>query len=273
MFARLADRLVLMPSRHPIDPGGKKRRMIPFQDGHLEAWTLTTGDEADARPADLFILKFSGNASRAELTTEHPAEMWPDLKCEVWSINKPGYGGSSGRASLRGLPAAAEAAFEAVLAEADGRPIIVAGNSIGTTLALYLAARHQIAGLLLRNPVPLAELIYERYGWWNLYLGSALVARQVPSELDTVSNAAKCTAPALFLQSGADTLVPPAFQQRIIEAYAGEKQCFVIEGAEHHTPLTEADMDTYQQHTDWLRGQSGLASVAKSQDAAHRSAV
>ena len=253
MLAFLADRLVLMPTRHQVDAGGKQRRMIPFGNGHLEAWTLRSGNVSATEIADLFILKFNGNASRAELASEHPADVWADLNCEVWAVNTPGYGGSSGTARLKLLARAADTAYDAIAREAAGRPILVSGNSLGTTMALYLAARHPIAGLLLRNPVPLRMLIYERYGWWNLYLGSGLIAWQVPADLDAVANAQKCRAPALFVQSGADTLVPPAFQRRVIEAYGADSQTFVVEGAEHHTPILGNQLSAYSEALGWLR--------------------
>ena len=104
---------------------------------------------------------------------------------------------------LSALVPAALAGYDAVAARAEGRPILAAGHSMGTVPALMVAARQKIAGVVLHNPPPLRELIQGRFGWWNLWLGSSLVARGVPRELDSLSNARESECPAVFILAGA----------------------------------------------------------------------
>ncbi len=127
MLARIADRFVLRPTRHAIPVEDKTRQVIDYPGGSVEVWSQRTGDSS-AGDAELFILKFPGTGGRAERATSHPADCWAQCRCEIWAINPPGYGGSPGRASVRGLAAAARAAHEQLERVAAGRPIFVTGT-------------------------------------------------------------------------------------------------------------------------------------------------
>jgi pimeloyl-ACP methyl ester carboxylesterase len=170
----------------------------------------------------------------------------------LWSVNPPGYGGSSGTASLLHVPACAEAVLAELRAEAGGRPIAVTGSSLGCVSALYLAARHPVAGLILRNPPPLREVILARFKWRTLRLGARLIARQIPAELDAVRNAAAARVPAVFVMARRDRVVPPPCQQQIVDAYQGPHRVLPLADADHHTPLTDAEAEQYRGLLVWL---------------------
>ena len=66
LFGHLPDHLILFPTTAPIETHGAVRKTIPFQKGQLEVWTAQSRlAEAKGR-ADLFILRFYGNADRAD---------------------------------------------------------------------------------------------------------------------------------------------------------------------------------------------------------------
>ncbi len=252
---KITDRLILHPSRHPLDTAGKTRRMIPFGKGRLEVWTQQVGMYC-SDDADLFVLKFQGTAGRAERSTYHPMDYWSDLRAELWSVNLPGYGGSSGPASVKTLAPAAETAYRELAKLAEGRPIVVMGNSLGTVAAMYLAARFPVAGLILRNPPPLRQLIVGCHGWWNLWLGAWFISRHVPRNLDSIENARHVSCPAVFLRSDRDEVVPPIYQQKIIQAYGGPYRLLTLRDADHATPLNLNEQREYQAHLQWLRDEA-----------------
>ena len=263
MLSRFADRCIFCPTTDKLPIEGKQRRAIPFRGGEIEVWIQRT--EAADEPQS-FVLKLAGTGGRAERATLHPFEAWPDLTGEVWAPNPPGYGGSTGPATLGTFAAAAETVFQDLSTTARGRPIVVAGNSLGTTTALYLAARYpSIAGLILRNPPPLRELIRGKFGWRTLGLASLLVGSRIPAELDSIANARLAKMPAVILTSLKDRMVPPAIQRHVIDAYAGPKRVVSLEGADHAFELTEAQQREYLAALHWLRAASTLSGPAESQ--------
>jgi uncharacterized protein len=259
-LAWLADRLILRPSRHPLDVAGKTRRAIPFAGGTLECWTHRTG--AAEREPDVFVLKYPGAGGRAERATDHPLGGWPDWCGEIWAVNPPGYGGSPGPATLQTLVAVARAAWEEVQRAAAGRPILVAGSSLGAAAALAAAAHGPVAGLLLRNPPPMREVVRGRFGGRGWRWFTEWIARQIPEPLSAIANARQATAPAVFVVSGRDRTVPPHYQQLIIDAYAGEKQVLRLAEADHHSPLTAVEQREYQTLLGWLRGRMTAGNAA-----------
>lgn len=262
VFSRLADRLVLCPSRQPIDAPQKSRRSVACGGRKLEVWIeRTTGSASECDAADVFVLKFNGTGGRAERATVHPLEVWDGVAGEVWSPNPPGYGGSEGRASLQSLAAAARTVFEELLSVAGNRPILVTGNSLGTVTALHVAAYFadvpNLAGLVLRNPPPLKELIRGKFGWRTLGLAHG-VAKRIPPELDSVANAARIRVPCVIHCAGRDRIVPPRYQRLVIDAYAGPKQIVTVADADHVFTLSPDEAEEYARALRWLRGQSSV---------------
>jgi pimeloyl-ACP methyl ester carboxylesterase len=198
------------------------------------------------------VLQFIGNADRAENAAVRAASQWDAHPVEVWAVNYPAFGGSTGPVSMKGSAAASLAAYDALAARAAGRPIFLSGISLGTAAALHVASQRPVAGLVLHNPPPLRQLILGRFGWWNLWLLAGPVACGVPSELDSLGNAAKVNAPAVFVLAGADEIVSPKYQRMVVDAYAGEKRRIDLAGANHNDlPEGQGEQDL-KAGIDWL---------------------
>ncbi len=254
MLARIADKLILQPSRDPIDPEGRRREWIEADNRKIEAWKIRSREGDDAK-VDLLAIKFPGTGGRAERGGPHPFETWPDLLTEVWTINHAGYGGSDGVASMQNLSATCNSVWDFVAAKNPGVPIVLVGNSLGCVSALYLAARRDAAGLFLRNPVPIHQMIRNRprYNWWNFGLAK-LIANQVPAELDAIANAQSSKCPAFFVRSEHDRVVPPEYQLQIMKNYLGDTAEFVLESADHHHSVPESQIDSYLEVVKSLQG-------------------
>ncbi len=254
IFGHLQDRLILFPTRSPIDVGGAVRKTIPFEDGELEIWTAQSRRARQQGRADIFILRFYGNADRADRWPAIEAEMWNDRAVEIWGMNYPGFGGSTGPARLTRIGPAAVAAFEVLTREARDAPIVAYGTSIGVTAALYVAASHptEIAGLILHNPPPLREVILRQFGWWNLWLLAGPIALQIPRDLDSVANARTIRTPAIFLLAEKDEIVAPRFHRLVVDAYAGEKRIIELRGAHHNDPVEGTALADLNDALGWL---------------------
>ena len=179
------------------------------------------------------MLFFIGKGGRADQWIEKIADAWSDKPVEVWGMNYPGSGGSDGPVRVDQVGPDALAIFDAAKAVAGSRPIFVQGGSFGTTAALCVAARRPVAGLILQNPPPLKQLIIGQYGWWNLWLAAGPIAAQVPADLDSLANAPKCSAPAIFILAGRDQLIPPKYHDLVVNAYAGPKRIIEMPWAGH----------------------------------------
>jgi uncharacterized protein len=251
-FGHLPDHLILFPTRAPIDAGGAVRKKIPFENGELEIWTAQSRHTRQQGRTDVFILRFYGNADRADRWAALEAEMWNDRAVEIWGMNYPGFGGSTGPARLARIGPAAIAAFDALRHEAADAPIVAYGASIGATAALHVAAQRPIAGLILHNPVPLREIILRQFGWWNLWLLAGPVALQMPRDLDSIANARASRAPAIFLLAERDEIVAPRFHQLVVQAYAGEKRVIELRGAHHNDPVEGTALADLNDALGWV---------------------
>ena len=220
-FGNLQDHLILFPTRAPINAGAAVRKTVPFERGELEIWTARSRRAQQQDYVDVFILRFYGNADRADRWAAIEAEMWNDRAVEIWGMNYPGFGGSTGPARLARIGPAAVATFDALKRHAANKgavesavpsgstpepalrtahtttPIVLYGASIGVAAALHVAASRpaEIAGLILHNPPPLREVILRQFGWWNLWLLAGPVALRIPRELDCIANAKATRAP------------------------------------------------------------------------------
>jgi uncharacterized protein len=174
------------------------------------------------------------------------------LPVAVWGVNYPGFGGSAGSAKLKSIAPSALAAYDALAKHANGRPIFISGNSIGTTASLYVASHRPVAGMVLRNPPPLRQLVLGNYGWWNLWLAAAPFALQIPSELDSLENASRVKSPAVFILSDGDTVVPPRFQKKVVDAYGGQKRVVNLSNANHNTMMDRQAMRQLHEQLQWM---------------------
>ena len=253
-LGHLPDHLILFPTRAPIDAKGAVRKAVPFQGGELEIWTAQSHRAQQQGRADIFILRFYGNADRADRWAAAEADMWNDGVVEIWGMNYPGFGGSTGPAHLSRIGPAALAALDELKRQAADRPILAFGASIGATAALHVAASRpdDIAGLILHNPVPLREMILRRFGWWNLWLLAGPVALQIPKALDSTANAKTIRAPAIFLLAEKDEIVPPRYHRLVVNAYAGEKRVIALHGAYHNDPIEGAAQADLNDAVGWL---------------------
>ncbi len=229
----MADTVLLWPPKRPA-AYPELREMIDNNSIETFVAVSNQNDQPDA-----YVLCFFGNGMLADQPVAQLASMAQPLRLELWGVNYAGYGKSKGDATLEGVARTARRAYAELAKVAKGKPIIVFGTSLGTTAALHVAAHEKVAQLILHNPPPLPELILRRHGWWNLFLFAIPIALDIPDELDSIENAAKVTAPAVFISSEDDAVVPFSYQERIMKAYGGDWELLVMRGAGHNSPIQD----------------------------------
>jgi pimeloyl-ACP methyl ester carboxylesterase len=224
---------------------------VPFEGGELEVWTAASRRARAGQPRT-YVLRFYGNADRAERWVADEAEMFAGRAVEVWGVNYPGFGGSTGPARLARIGPAALAVFDELRRTAGDRPIVLFGASLGTTATLHVAAKRPVAGLILHNPPAIRQMILRQFGWWNLWLLAGPLSRKVPSDLDSVANAKAIKAPAIFLLAENDEVVAPRFQRLVADSYAGEKRVIPLRGAYHNSPIDAEGLRDFHEALNWL---------------------
>ena len=265
LLSTIADRLVLVPSTDPIDAGDNRRESIFSENGiEIEAYVSRLGDfQRSAAENRLIILKIPGTGGRAERSSFHPAELLIDQpsgssfeSAEVWTLNHRGYGGSTGPASLGNFVTTLEAFWDHIATRFPIEQKLVTGNSLGCISALYLASRKDISGMMLRNPPPVAQIIATRpkYNWW-CFGAASWIAKQIPTELDSIENAKHATCPTVFVTSEKDSVVPVAYQQEIFDAFAGQKHQIILQECDHHHPPPDHQRAEYAAAIGWLGSQ------------------
>jgi hypothetical protein len=246
-----ADQMILGENHQTIDAHGARREVVTVDGRSVECWIARSGAPG---PPQAMVLYFIGKGGRADQWVSAVAWSWKDRPVEVWAMNYPGSGGSTGPARLSQVAPDALAVYDAAHRANPSLPIFLQGGSFGTSVVIYVAAQRPVVGIVLHNPPPLRQLILGYYGWWNLWLLAGPLSAQVPPELDSLVNAPKCNVPAIFIMSGSDGVIPPRFQEQIWRAYAGPKHRVDVPTSGHSDALTREASDQLEHELTWIWG-------------------
>lgn len=139
-----------------------------------------------------------------------------------------GFGGSTGTPGEGGLMTDAVSAYDWLLAKGVARSDIVAvGESLGTGIAVELAARVNLTALALESPyVSMTEVAQSRY-WW------LPVAWLIKNPINAGAVIGKYSGPVLMQHGDQDTTIPIAIGRALFDRANQPKQFVVIPGAGH----------------------------------------
>ncbi|MEW6689742.1 MAG: alpha/beta hydrolase [Pseudomonadota bacterium] len=174
------------------------------------------------------VLYFGGNAEEVSWMLEEvavaPVASW-------LLVDYRGYGASEGSPSERALVADAIALYDhaAALPGADPGRIYAFGRSLGSGVAVALAAARPLAGLVLATPFDSLAAVAKRYYW---YLPVDLMLKH---RFDSIALAPKLKIPLLCLIAERDEVIPPVHGERLFEAWGGPKRKVLLQAASHNT--------------------------------------
>jgi fermentation-respiration switch protein FrsA (DUF1100 family) len=161
------------------------------------------------------VIYFGGNAE--EVTASAPGVDRLYGERAVLMVNYRGYGASQGQPSEKALVHDALVLFDWLAARAgiDARRIAVHGRSLGSGVAVQLAAERPVRCVLLTTPFDSArEVAREAYPWLP-------VAWLLRHPFDSAARAPRITAPALILVAAQDTLIRPERSRALARAWGG----------------------------------------------------
>jgi len=171
---------------------------------HIFAWHVAPGA---GKPV---ILYFHGNGGALHYRVARFEKLISD-GIGLVAVEYRGYGGSSGSPSERGLIADAEAGYAFAAARYSASQIVVWGESLGTGVAVALAAEKPVGRVILEAPFTSAVAVgAERY--W--YMPARLLMKD---QFRSDERIAKVTAPLLILHGVKDRIVPFAQGQQLFE--------------------------------------------------------
>lgn len=177
------------------------------------------------------LLYFGGN--------KHEVSSWMQLRQQApnwaWaSLNYRGYGASEGQASQETLVADALAQFDALAADPriDPQRIVVIGRSLGSGVAVQLAAKRPLRALILVTPFDsMVKVAAEKYP----YLPVNWMLRH---RFDSIALAPSLHLPTLILLAQEDQLIPPEHGERLAAAWGSPVKPELLPGASHNDVLS-----------------------------------
>lgn len=243
----LENSLVYFPSRYP--DGDWNPPGLVFEDAwfnaadgaKLHGWFVP---HDRPRAVALFLHGNAGNISHREdfLRELHR------LGVAVLALDYRGYGRSEGSPSEAGVLADGRAARK-WLAQRAGIPeneIVLMGESLGSAVAVLLAAESPARGLVLENCFnSLPDVAAYHYPWLP-------VKAFIRTQLNAAEAISKYHGPLLQFHSGADTIVPIGLGRKLFAEANEPKEFVVVEGADHNDTRTRQAYEAVDRFLDKL---------------------
>jgi fermentation-respiration switch protein FrsA (DUF1100 family) len=216
--------------------GPERNRTPPAAAGlpQAEEVTLDTADgervivwHVPPRGGKPVVLYFHGNGGSLAWRAERFRKLTADGTGLV-ALSYRGFGGSSGSPSEAGLKADAAAAYSFATSQYPVDRIVLWGESLGTNVAIALAAERPVARVVLESPhTSIADVAASTYWFVPVHW---LIHDPFRSDLVV----GKITAPILVVHGARDGIVPIRFSERLYEMITAPKQFVRLPEAHHN---------------------------------------
>lgn len=189
------------------------------------------------------ILYFHGNAGDLS-GWQFVAEDFTAMGHNFMIIDYRGYGKSSGNISEKGMYIDAEAAYNFLLEKGFGpTDILIYGRSIGSGVAVHLAAEKVCKGLILESPFSdLPTLANEKFPLFfpSLYLRY---------KFDNLGKINHVKSGIIFLHGSNDTLIPPSHSRKLFDKFKGRKKMIIVEKGGHNDLFDFPQFEEFRKNT------------------------
>ena len=162
----------------------------------------------------------------------------------VLFVDYRGYGGSTAKPTEQGLVTDAEASYDWLLAKGvSPQRIVAVGESLGTGIAVKLAARRPVVAVALEAAYSSLTDVAAHHYWW------LPVRLLMKNPVDAEADIPQVHAPLLFHHGDADQTVPMQFGRKLFEL-ANEPKTFIIVPGGTHFIFTET---TFAREVEFFR--------------------
>jgi fermentation-respiration switch protein FrsA (DUF1100 family) len=173
------------------------------------------------------IAYFHGNGGHIGYRAERLRRFALD-RYGVLMLEYRGYGGNPGTPTETGFYTDAAAALDFLASEGvSPNRLVLYGESLGSGIAVNLAAQRDIAGLILEAPfTSVAQVAQYHYA----FVPASLLVRD---RFDSLSKIDNVKAPLLVMHGGRDRIVPVRFGRALFDAAPEPKELWLAAGAGH----------------------------------------
>ena len=197
---------------------------INVDDIILHGWLISSG-------CNKLIIYYGGNGD--EVST-----MIPDMQTldgySVLLMNYRGYGLNQGRPSEKALFRDALAIYDSITKQLNisGDNVILMGRSLGSGVAVYVAANREVSKLVLVTPFDSIRNLAKHY--FPIFPMS-LILKHPFNSIDYTRN---ITTPSLIIMGSKDRTIPNKYSLNLAKHWQGECRKVLIEGADHNDIVT-----------------------------------
>lgn len=217
------DSLIFFPQQVPE----ARRAQIAAQRPGVESLYLDAADGTRLHAwhvkGDPLVVYFGGNAEEVSWMLDEVPRRAPGIGWLL--VDYRGYGASQGSPSEVALVADALRWHDRF----PDQKIYAFGRSLGSGVAVQLAAARPLAGVILVTPFDSMVEVGKRH---YPFLPVSWMLRH---RFDSAELAPKITTPLLCLVAARDDIIPPSHAQRLYDAWGGPKQWTALEGAGHNS--------------------------------------
>ncbi len=232
----LQERLIFFPQPVAEDP----LKINP--EAAIEEVTLTTSDQVrlhgwlvKGKPAQTpapLLIYFGGNAEEVSWLASTAG------RYSGWSLllfNYRGYGRSAGKPGEAELFADALQIYDYAARRAAAGRVAVMGRSLGSGVAVFVAAKRPVAGVILVSPYDSVESVARSiYPFLPIRL-------MLKHRFDSLSRAPDIKAPLLCLVASADRVIARPHSERLYAAWGGPRRWREIRPADHDSLAGDPD--------------------------------
>jgi uncharacterized protein len=187
------------------------------------------------------VLYFHGN--KKNITRfEKFAPNFTNNRYEVWMVDYPGYGKSTGLRTEQRLYDFAEQLYIMAAGKFSKDSIVIYGKSLGSGIAAWLASRKNCRQLILETPYYSITSLFEHY------LPVYPVSRMIHYKIPTGEYLQKVIVPVTIFHGTADLLIPYSNALQLKTSLKPADKFVTIEGGSHNDlnnyPLFHQTLDS-----------------------------
>ena len=221
----------------------------------LRGWIIRSDNPLDSDDAPIrMVMICPGNAANISVFMQY-AKLFTDGGLHVFMFDYQGYGKSDGVPGFTTLTDDVVAAYKFITTQQDlpvgPESLGIFGISLGSTLSVYLAARHPIGALAVEDLFSPSEMLAKYESTRELGMMAKLsinmVRESLVPQVDPLVNVAKVDCPIFYLHGEFDSFLPPSSSQKAHAATKSPSKIWIMKDTGH----APESLETHDREFAW----------------------